>query len=77
MPVYWLWIIRKRAKFARGMFGKSGSQNPECSVKLGDLEDLMYFHSNWDADNPYNSLISLSSSGVPIIVGTLLLFYPL
>ncbi|MFI4871027.1 MAG: hypothetical protein ACIARQ_04385 [Phycisphaerales bacterium JB061] len=77
MPVYWLWIVRKRAKFARDMFGKSGSQNPEYSVKLGDLEDLMYFHSNRDADNPYNSLISLSSSGVPIIVGTLLLFYPL
>lgn len=37
----------------------------------------MYYHSNRDADNPYNPLISLSSSGVPIIVGTLLLFYPL
>ncbi len=34
----------------------------------------MCFESNRAPDNPYNSLISLSSSGVPIDVGTLLLF---
>lgn len=50
--------------------------NTEYDVNLGELEDLMCLDSNRVADNPYNSLISLSSSGVPIYVGTLLLFYP-
>lgn len=44
------------------------------AVKLGKYDELMCYQSNCAADNPYNYLISLSSSGVPINVGTLLSF---
>ncbi|MCA9273046.1 MAG: hypothetical protein KDA31_08380 [Phycisphaerales bacterium] len=65
-----------KIEFIRVLFGFYGDKITGFGVKIGELEDLMCFHSNRLADNPYNSLISLSSSGVPIIVGTLLLFYP-
>lgn len=67
---------RELVLFERSMFVHLIGKNSEIDVNLGELEDLMCLDSNRAADNPYNSLISLSSSGVPIYVGTLLLFYP-
>lgn len=69
-----MWSLSGSKQYVRKLIGERKGSGWLHNVKLGYFEDLMWHVPNSDADNPYNSLISLSSSGAPMKVGALLYF---